>query len=149
LGANTKRKLCGRTFKTYQVQDESNLDNIFKSYLGYCDLEGLCNLPDCFERLQKKIIYNNLITWSSNFFVTFTSIERLWDPLIKVLHTLHASRLNFPNKIKYLQFVPITLLIQIDLVTCAKYFDHRTSCFQKLIPKHHSVFCYISNFFHH
>jgi hypothetical protein len=33
-------------------------------------------------------------------FFTFTSIERLWDPLIKTLHTLHASRLNFSNKIK-------------------------------------------------
>ncbi len=28
------------------------LDNIFKSYLGYHDLEGLCNSPDYFERLQ-------------------------------------------------------------------------------------------------
>jgi hypothetical protein len=34
------------------------------------------------------------------FFVTFTSTERLWDPLIKDLHTLHASKLNLPNKIK-------------------------------------------------
>jgi hypothetical protein len=36
------------------------------------------------------------------FFVTFTSIERLWDPLIKFLHTLYASRLNLSNKIKEL-----------------------------------------------
>jgi hypothetical protein len=34
------------------------------------------------------------------FFVTFTYAKRLWDPFIKALHTLHASRLNFPNKIK-------------------------------------------------
>jgi hypothetical protein len=34
------------------------------------------------------------------FFVTFTYVERLWGPLIKSLHTLHASRLNFLNKIK-------------------------------------------------
>jgi hypothetical protein len=32
------------------------------------------------------------------FFVTFTFVERLWDPLIKVLHTLHALRLNLSNK---------------------------------------------------
>jgi hypothetical protein len=42
------------------------------------------------------------------FFVTFTSIKRLWDPLIKTLHTLHASRLNFQNKIENLQFFHIT-----------------------------------------
>jgi hypothetical protein len=34
------------------------------------------------------------------FFVTFTSIEILWDSLIKVLHTLHVSSLNPPNKIE-------------------------------------------------
>jgi hypothetical protein len=33
-------------------------------------------------------------------FVTFTSIEGLWDPFIKALHTLHVSRLNLPNKIE-------------------------------------------------
>ncbi len=32
--------------------DKPNLDNIFKSYLGYCDLQGLCNSFDYFERLQ-------------------------------------------------------------------------------------------------
>jgi hypothetical protein len=32
-------------------------------------------------------------------FVTFTFVERLWDPLIKILDTLHASTLNFSNKI--------------------------------------------------
>jgi hypothetical protein len=36
------------------------------------------------------------------FFFIFTSIKRLWDPLIKALHTLYASKLNLPNKIKKL-----------------------------------------------
>jgi hypothetical protein len=34
------------------------------------------------------------------FFVTFTYAKRLWDPFIKALHTLHALRLNFRNKIE-------------------------------------------------
>ncbi len=46
-----KGKLCGRTLKVYQVQDKPNVNNIFKSYLGYRDLESLCNSPDYFERL--------------------------------------------------------------------------------------------------
>jgi len=45
------------------------------------------------------------------FFVTFTSIERLWDPLIKALHTLHASKLNFLNKIEDLLSIHIAELI--------------------------------------
>jgi hypothetical protein len=45
------------------------------------------------------------------FFVNFTYVERLWDPFIKVLHTLHASRLNLPNKIEDLQSIHILELI--------------------------------------
>jgi len=67
------------------------------------------------------------------------STKRLWDPLIKALHTLHALKLNFLNKID-LQPIHITKLIRIDLVTCAKYYDHRTSCFRKLITKDHFIF---------
>ncbi len=46
-----KGKLCGRTLKVYQIWDKPNLTNIFKLYLGYCDLESLHNLPDYFEKL--------------------------------------------------------------------------------------------------
>jgi hypothetical protein len=46
-----KGKLCGRTWKTYQIRNKSNLSNTFKSYIGYRDLEGLCNSFDYFERL--------------------------------------------------------------------------------------------------
>ncbi len=33
------------------------------------------------------------------FFITFTYVERLCDPFIKTLHTLHVLRLNFPNRL--------------------------------------------------
>jgi hypothetical protein len=45
------KKLCGRTLKAYQIQDKPNLNNIFKSYLDYHDLERLHNSIDYFERL--------------------------------------------------------------------------------------------------
>jgi hypothetical protein len=87
-----KRKLCGRKFLTYQVRD--------KPYLGYCDLESLCNLPDYFERLRKKLFVMIQQLGPPTIIVTFTSAKRLWDPLIKVLHTLHVSKLNLLNKIE-------------------------------------------------
>jgi hypothetical protein len=40
-----KGKLNGRSLKAFEVQDKPNLDKIFKSYLKYCDLEGLCISP--------------------------------------------------------------------------------------------------------
>jgi hypothetical protein len=58
------------------------------------------------------------------------------DLLIKVLHTLHALKLNLLNKIGDLQFVCITKLIRIDSITCIKYYDHKTFCFCILIAKY-------------
>jgi hypothetical protein len=52
------------------------------------------------------------------FFVTFTYAKKLWNPLIKSLHTLHVSRLNLPNKIKDIQFVHIAESIRIDPIMC-------------------------------
>jgi len=50
-----KGKLCDRTLWIFQVQNKPNLDNILKSYLGYHDLQNLCNSPNYFERLQKNL----------------------------------------------------------------------------------------------
>jgi hypothetical protein len=55
LGEKLKGKFCGRTSKSSQVQNKPNLDNIFKSYLGYHDLEGLQNLLYYFERLYGRV----------------------------------------------------------------------------------------------
>jgi len=45
------------------------------------------------------------------FLITFTFANRLWDPLIKVLHILHVSKLNLPNKIEDFQSIHIVELI--------------------------------------
>ena len=37
------------------------------------------------------------------FFVTLISIEKLWQPLIKALHSLHFKRLNLPENFDQLQ----------------------------------------------
>jgi hypothetical protein len=101
-------KLCGITLKVYQVQNKPNLDNIFKLYLSYHDLEGLCNSPDYFQRLRKKLFAMIRQFGLPRFFVIFTSTKILWDPFIKAFHTLHASKLNLSNKLKDLQSVHIT-----------------------------------------
>ncbi len=82
---NAKRKLCCRTLKTYQVCDKQNLDNIFKSYLGYCNFKGLHNLPNFLKGYKKKIVMIPQLG-PPTFFVTCTFVERLWDHLIKILH---------------------------------------------------------------
>jgi hypothetical protein len=93
-------KLNGRSLNASKVRDKSNLDKILKSFLGYCDLEGLHTSSNYLENLRKKLFIIIRQIGLPTFFVTFRSIERLWDPLIKALYTLHVKKLNFPNTIE-------------------------------------------------
>ncbi len=77
-----------------------------KSYLAYCDLEGWYNSLDYFERLRKKLFVMIQQLGLLMFFV-----EILWDLFNKMLHTLHFSKLNIPNKIEDRQFNHITKMI--------------------------------------
>ncbi len=130
-----KGKLCGRTLKTYRLRDKPNLNNIFKSHLGYCDLESLRNSLYYFKRLWKFLFAIIQQLGPPTFFVIFISIENLWDFFIKTLHTLCVWKLNPPNIIENLQFVHITKLIRIDPLTCVRYYNHRTSYFTNLSQK--------------
>jgi len=50
-----KGKLTGRSLKV-QDKDKPNLNNIFKSYLGYCDLKRLYTSPIYLEKSIKNFI---------------------------------------------------------------------------------------------
>jgi len=95
-----KGKLIGRSLKAFEIWNKPNLDKIFKSYLRYCDLERLHTSPNYLESLQKKLFAMIRQVGPPTLFVTFTSIEKSWDPLIKALHTLHVKKLNFSKKLK-------------------------------------------------
>jgi hypothetical protein len=50
------------------------------------------------------------------------------------------SKLNLSNKIKDLHYVHIVKLIRINPITCARYYDHKTFSFHKLMTKNHYIF---------
>ncbi len=66
-----KENLFGKTLKVSPIRNKSNLDNIFKSYLDYFDLESLCNSPNYFERLPKNFICNDWANRSFNILCHF------------------------------------------------------------------------------
>jgi hypothetical protein len=41
------------------------------------------------------------------FFVTFTFVKRLWDPLIKTLCVLYSQHLHLPANMKHFKFIHI------------------------------------------
>jgi len=100
----------------------------------------LCTSLDYFKILRKNLFAIIKQISPPTCFVTFTSIKRLWDPLIKALHTLHVKKLNLLDKIEDLQSIHIIELIHNDPITCARYYDHKTSCFCTLFNKDPSIF---------
>jgi hypothetical protein len=91
--------------------------------------------PYYLENLQKTLFTMIKQIGPPTIFVTFTFAKIFWDPLIKALHTLHAKKLNLPNKIEDLQSINISQMINNDPITCARYYDHKTSCFHTLFNK--------------
>jgi hypothetical protein len=69
------------------------------------------------------------------FFITFTFVKRLGEPIIKALYTFHVKKLNLSNKMKHLEYVHIKNLIHKNSIMCSKYYDHETSCFHTLFNK--------------
>jgi hypothetical protein len=58
----------------------------------------VCIIHLIIVKVYGNFICNDLTTWSSNVQVltpTFTKI--LWDPFIKVLHTLHVLKVKSPK----------------------------------------------------
>jgi hypothetical protein len=78
-----KGKLNYRSLKSFKVRDKPNLNKIFKSYLGYHDLEMLCT-SKIILKFMKKIIYYDKTNWPSNIFRNFYICK-------KVVGSFHKS----------------------------------------------------------
>ncbi len=92
MGTCTQGKLSGISLKVSKIQDKPNVDKIFKSYLDYCDLKWLHTSLDYLKDSWKNLFFMIKKFDPSTFFVTFTFLERLWEPSIKTLYTLHAKK---------------------------------------------------------
>ena len=122
------------------------LEKILESHIGFRDLEKLRTSPDYIEGLRKKLFAMIRQLGPPTFFITLTSAERLWNPLIEALYKLNATRLNLPN-LKDLDSTHIAKLIRCDPVTCALYYNHRTKAFRELLLKEYSFLGEVLDFF--
>jgi hypothetical protein len=67
------------------------------------------------------------------FFVTFTTFISNWPVLIKTLKELYDQYIGEKLGIKKKDSLSIKELIRNDLVTCARYYEHKMNCFCRLI----------------
>jgi hypothetical protein len=97
LDSHKKRQINGKTLTTSQIVQEPNLDKILQSHIGFRDLERLRTSPDYIQGLRKKLFAMIRQLGPFTFFITLTSAERLWTPLLKALYELNAYALKLPD----------------------------------------------------
>ncbi len=85
-----KTQLQGQHFNAKDVIDNSTLDNILKSQLGYKEFRRIHThtSPDYLHCFRKDFFYNDQLIWTPNIFATFTSVENKWRNLLKTFDEL-------------------------------------------------------------
>ena len=80
------------------------------------------------------------------FFITFTSAEHCWDPLVVVVFDLHRN-MKRKKQTDTLENNGIDYLIRKDPVTCTPYYRHRINDLRQLICHDEMFFGKISDYF--
>jgi hypothetical protein len=87
-----KGQLQGRKLFTKDVKYNVNLEKIMKFDIGYIDFKNIRKSPDYLQQNKKNIFAMIRQLGPPKFFVTFTSGEHCWDPLVVTVSDLHKNR---------------------------------------------------------
>jgi hypothetical protein len=80
------------------------------------------------------------------FFITFTSVEHCWDPLVVFMSNLHRNRKS-KKQTDTLENNHIDYLIRKDQTTCSRYYRHRINALRQFICHDETFFGKISDYF--
>jgi exonuclease III len=127
-----KGQLRGRTLLARDVKYKPNLEKILKSDIGYVDFKNIRISPDYLHQIQKNIFAMIRQLGPPTFFVTFTSAEHQWTPLVSTLIELYTNR-GKQKCTQTLEDIDIDYLIRKDPVTCTRYYRHRINALKHLI----------------
>ncbi len=101
------------------VINKQNLDVILHSDLGYMDLSRLHTSLDYLSRLRKDVFAMVQQLSPSTFFITFTSVESKWLPLLKCLYDLNSKIIKLNIPFVNLELEHVVDITRCDLATCA------------------------------
>ena len=95
--------------------------------------------PDYHQKMQKHIFAMTRQLGLPTFFLTFTSAEHLWKPLVQTFIKLHSNR-NKEKHIETIEKCNIDYLVRKDPVTCTRYYRHKTDALKQLIYQVNTFF---------
>jgi hypothetical protein len=131
---------------TKDVKYKVNLEKILKSDIGYIDFKNIRISPDYLQQNKKTIFSMIRQLGPSTFFITFTSAEHRWDPLVVAISDLHKNRKR-KKQMDTLENHSIDYLIRKDPVTCTRYYRHRINALIQLICHDETFFGKILDYY--
>jgi hypothetical protein len=141
-----KGQLRGRTLLARDVKYKPNLEKILKSDIGDIDFKNIRISPDYLHQIQKNIFAMIRQLGPPTFFITFTSAEHQWPPLISTLTELYKTRQKKKHT-ETLEDHDIDFLIRKDPVTCSRYYRHRINALKHLICHDGTLFGKVVDFY--
>lgn len=120
--------------------NEEFLDNLIQHNHGYRFLKTFPSSPSYWEKEQVRMLASIRQLGMPTFFITLSAAETRWPELLKNLaknvddkeiSLEEADKLSFDEKAR---------LIQLDPVTCARYFEHRMRTLLKLFKSRKGIF---------
>jgi hypothetical protein len=128
------------------VKYKANLEKILKSDIRYIDFKNIRISPDYLQQNKKTIFAMIRQFGPPTFFITFTSAEHPWDPLVAMVSALYRNKKR-KKQIDTLENDDIDYLIRKDPVTCTRYYTHRINALRQLICHDEMLFGKISDYF--
>ena len=137
-----KGKLGHTVLHAKDVQDDTNIDRMLHSRIGFRDFDSLRTSPDYKQKQKKNVFAMIRQLGPPTFFVTFSSAERRWRELIACLEKLHAQHRTSEQRSQNER-----RLLCMDPVTCTRYYVHRFQALKKLLKHDSSILGQIDDFY--
>ena len=110
------------------------------------DLKAIRTSLDCHHQMRNKQYAMIIQLGPPTFFVTFSSIEHIWKPLVNALK--HMKTKNKRMRQNEIGQDEVSLLIRDDPVTCARYYRNRINALRQLISHDHKYYGEIEDYFY-
>ena len=79
------------------------------------------------------------------FFITFTSVDHLWDPLCNALQTFHSKHMKKTNE--NITEENIDSIIRKHPITCTCYYRNKFNALLKLLKNNDHFFGHVIDYF--
>ena len=124
-----KCKTKGKTYRAGDLKSENSVNKLINLDEGFRVFRNLRGSPPYFERCKKDLFAVIRQLGNPTWFCSFSAAETRWIHLIKILARLIDNKDYTDDEVTQMTWQKKSELIQKDLVTCARNFEHMVQLF--------------------